>query len=77
MERNPVMIFYPKIGQQVRVHYRKSMIGHISCEGIEGEVIAVSRGPGPHNVALKIELWPDSKEFFIEIFPRGNLNIIK
>jgi hypothetical protein len=68
------MIFNPKINQKVRVHYRKSLQSFVPCEGLTGTVVAVSKGPGPRNVAIKVMLWPgDNDEYFVEIVPRGNL----
>ena len=72
-----------KIGQRVQVHY--SWMWHemsgahtpVGCHGIKGTVCAITQGPGPINAAVKIELWPDSPDCFIEIFPVKHLQRIK
>jgi hypothetical protein len=64
------MIFHPRKGQTVRVNYRNKTM---TCQGIIGEVVSASNGPGPRNVKIKVQLWPGKDEYFYEIIPRGNL----
>lgn len=67
------MIFQPIKGQRVSIHYRKSAMRKMPCEGMKGVVETVSKGPGPRNVLVKFELWPDSGDHFFEVIARGNL----
>lgn len=67
------MIWHPKKGQSVKVHYRKSLQSAMPCQGIRGEVVEVAPGPGPINVLIKVELWAGTGQYFYEVIPRGNL----
>lgn len=60
------MIFHPKVGQHVRVHYAQRAAPHMPYHGKYGVVRIVSRGPGPRNVGVEI----DGQ---IVVIPRGNL----
>lgn len=68
------MIWHPKPGQKVRIHYRKSLQGNMPCQGLVGIVLGASRGPGPRNACImctyKETVWK-------EIVPRGNLQVEK
>jgi hypothetical protein len=66
------MIFHPKIGQQVVCNYKNKAM---PCQGMKGVVVCVGIGPGPINVGIEVETWPESGHFFRECIPRGNLNI--
>jgi hypothetical protein len=60
------MIFHPRPGQPVRLHYRKSAAFAIPHHGKAGVVRIVSRGPGPRNVGVETEAR-------LVVAPRGNL----
>ena len=60
------MIFHPRVGQAVRVHYAKAVAAMMPHHGKTGVVRVVSRGPGPRNVGIEI----DGK---LAVIPRGNL----
>lgn len=62
------MIQFPKIGMNVRVHYRKTMQSEMPLQSKYGKIIVVSKGKGPRNVLVVIE----AKKYVI---PKGNLNI--
>ena len=68
------MIWHPKPGQKVKAHYRKSAKYEMPCHGLIGEVVAVSKGPGPINVKIRCKYFDIE---FCEIIPRGNLIAIK
>ena len=57
------MIFGPKLGEQVRLHYRcRQMPLHGRC----GTIVAVRHGPGPRNIGVLI----DGTVYCV---PRGNV----
>jgi len=66
------MIFHPKPGQRVRLHYRRdlpepwarAMYPH---QGKCGQVLVAGRGPGPRNALVLLE---DGTAVTV---PRGNL----
>ena len=60
------MIFHPRIGQRVRVHYAKRAAAVMPHHGRIGVVRIVTNGPGPRNVGVEI----DGR---IVVIPRGNL----
>lgn len=62
------MIFHPKIGQRVRVHYAQRAARYMPLHGKVGVVRIVTQGraPGPRNVGVEI----DGQ---IVVIPRGNL----
>ena len=60
------MIFHPRVGQRVRVHYAKRMAAMMPYHGKPGVVRVVSRGPGPRNVGVEIN-------GRLVVVPRGNL----
>ena len=64
------MIWQPKIGQRVRVHYRMSAQKSMVHQGMYGKVMAVSKGPGPRNVMVFFGHFVMRPR---EIIPRGNL----
>ena len=64
------MIFHPRIGQRVRVHYAKAAATVMPHHGKVGIVRVVSRGPGPRNVGVEI----DGR---LVVIPRGNLAALK
>jgi hypothetical protein len=65
-----VMIWQPKVGQEVWLNYKDKTM---PCQGLEGEVAAISNGPGPRNVLIII-VDIDNLLWFHEVIPRGNLN---
>ena len=60
------MIFHPRIGQHVRLHYAKGAAAAMPYHGRMGVVRVVSLGPGPRNVGVEI----DGR---LVVVPRGNL----
>ena len=60
------MIFHPRPGQRVRIHYAKRSASIMPHHGKVGIVLIVSRGPGPRNVGVEIDAQT-------VVFPRGNL----
>ena len=60
------MIFHPRPGQHVRVHYAKRVASTMPHHGAVGIVRVVAHGPGPRNVGVEI----DGK---LVVIPRGNL----
>ena len=63
------MIFHPRPGQHVRIHYAKRSAPVMVHHGAVGVVRVVSRGPGPRNVGVEI----DGR---IVVVPRGNLIVV-
>jgi len=61
------MIWRPKPGQPVRVHYRESLRDATGIHGRAGFVVAVGTGPGPANVLVDLLDWAPV------VVPRGNL----
>ena len=49
------MLVRPKIGQRVRIHYNKTAARMMPWHGFEGTVIAVGKGPGPRNHAVRVD----------------------
>ena len=60
------MIFHPRAGQRVCIHYAKRAASVMPHHGMAGVVCVASRGPGPRNVGVQIR---DQ----IIVVPRGNL----
>jgi len=60
------VIFHPRPGQCVRIHYAKRSAFIMPHHGKVGVVRIVSRGPGPRNVGVEI----DGQTVVV---PRGNL----
>ena len=60
------MIFHPRIGQRVRVHYAKRAAAVMPHHGKRGVVRIVTTGPGPRNVGVEIG-------GRVVVIPRGNL----
>ena len=60
------MIFHPRSGQCVRIHYARRSASLMPHHGVAGVVRTVSRGPGPRNVGVEIG-------GRIVVVPRGNL----
>ena len=57
------MIFGPKIGDSVRLHYKASIariaafetpVGFGSCQGAVGVVEIIGQGPGPKNLGVRV-----------------------
>jgi len=74
------MIWQPKLGQRVKVHYRKSAKDQMPLHNKNVDVVAVSKGPGPRNVLVRlyIKTNPSFSPFtslraIRVIVPRGNL----
>ena len=60
------MIFHPRPGQHVRIHYAKRSASVMPHHGKTGVVRIVSRGPGPRNIGVEIK-------GHLVVVPRGNL----
>jgi len=60
------MIFHPRIGQRIRVHYAKGAAATMPFHGKTGVVRGVSRGPGPRNIGVEVDGG-------LVVVPRGNL----
>ncbi len=60
------MIFHPKVGQRVRIHYARAWAQFMPYHGQTGVVRIVARGPGPRNVAVQLGGQ-------MVVVPRGNL----
>ena len=60
------MIFHPRVGQRVRVHYAKAFATSMPHHGKSGVVRIVAKGPGPRNVGVEID-------GHLVVVPRGNL----
>lgn len=60
------MIFHPRIGQRVRIHYAKRSAAIMPHHGKTGVVRLVAHGPGPRNVGVDM----DGRTVVV---PRGNL----
>ena len=64
------MIFQPKIGQEAVINYKdKSM----PFQGVECEILGISKGPGPRNVLVIITYAHDFYGWQYEVIPKGNL----
>jgi len=64
------MIFHPRPGQRVRIHYAKRYAAVMPHHGKTGVVRMVARGPGARNVGVEID--GDAV-----VVPRGNLVAIE
>jgi len=63
------MIWNPKPGQKVKIHYARKK--RQCCEGIPGVVKFTAMGPGPRNVCVECN---DGQGLtWLECIPRGNL----
>ena len=60
------MIFHPRVGQQVRIHYARKAASHMPHHGKTGVVRVVATGPGPRNIGVEIDAG-------LVVIPRGNL----
>ena len=60
------MIFHPRPGQRVRIHYAKRSASIMPHHGKVGVVRLVSSGRGPRNVGVEID-------GLTVVVPRGNL----
>jgi hypothetical protein len=60
------MIFHPKPGERVRLHYRRQDVPWRPWHGRVGVVARVGRGPGPINVGVLID-------GVLVVVPRGNI----
>ena len=49
------MIFHPRPGQRVRIHYARRSASVMPHHGKTGVVRTVAKGPGPRNVAVEID----------------------
>ena len=65
------MIWHPKPNQVVRIHYRKSAAPFMPLHGCYGIIKAVSRGPGPINALVEVNVI--DQMMVDHIIPRGNL----
>jgi len=64
------MIFHPKVGQRVRLHYRAAVRAITPFHGRTGTVRRVGGGPGPINAEILLD--PASADVRV-VVPRGNL----
>ncbi len=60
------MIFHPKVGQCVRIHYARKAARHMPHQGRMGVVRVVPIGPGPRNIGVEVDGG-------LIVVPRGNL----
>ena len=60
------MIFHPRAGNRVCIHYAKRSASIMPNHGRSGVVRIVSNGPGPRNVGVEIS-------GLLVVVPRGNL----
>jgi len=60
------VIFHPRLGQQVRIHYNRRSAAAMPYHGETGVVRIAGRGPRPRNVGVEV----DAR---IVVVPRGNL----
>jgi hypothetical protein len=60
------VIYGPRLGETVRVHYNAKVAKRVRHHGGIGPIVAIGRGPGPMNIAVKI-----GGEGVV--VPRGNL----
>jgi hypothetical protein len=65
------MIYGPKINDLVRVHYKASVAKVSPHESKTGRIVRIGRGPGPKNVAVRMN---ETSE--LAVFPMGNLTRI-
>ena len=49
------MIWRPRPGQRVRLHYRKAIVAFMPCHGRTGTVRIAGSGPGPINVLVDLD----------------------
>lgn len=49
------MIVHPRMGQRVRIHYRKSIAALMPLHGRTGRVVVRSKGPGPRNHGIELD----------------------
>jgi hypothetical protein len=60
------VIYGPRIGETVRVHYNAKVAKRARWHGCIGHIVAIGRGPGPMNIAVDV-----GGEGVV--VPRGNL----
>ena len=61
------MISRPKVGMQVRIHYRADVAGHMPYHGSTGTVLLAARAR-PRNHAVQLD-----GELVVIVVPAGNL----
>lgn len=61
------MIWRPRVGQRVRLHYRRGAAPLMPCHGLAGRVVCAGRGPGPRNALVRLDNGSRA------VVPRGNL----
>lgn len=61
------MIWHPRPGQRVRLHYRRAAAPLMPRHGLAGRVLCAGPGPGPKNALVRLD---DGTRIII---PRGNL----
>jgi len=64
------MIRFPRLGMEVRLHYRRSAADSMPYEGNEGVVVAMANGRGPRNVLVLLRCNR------LVVVPKGNLGEI-
>ena len=65
------MIWKPKAGMIVKIHYRKSAQQSMWLHGCEGFVLDCAKGPGPVNALVEVNTFDQMTE--LHSIPRGNL----
>lgn len=66
-DRGCSVIWRPRIGQRVVLHYSRSWRRVVPFHGAIGTVRVAARGPGPHNIGVELG---DGQMIVV---PRGNL----
>lgn len=65
------MIWHPKPGQRVRIHYKRSMARFMPHHGATGTVQFCGGGPGPINAVVRLD------DGHLACVPRGNLVAVR
>lgn len=67
LSQSQEMIWQPRRGQRVRIHYNRRLAAWALYHGCKGIIKIVGRGPGPRNCLIDLD---DGREVCV---PRGNL----
>ncbi|MFZ7127541.1 MAG: hypothetical protein ACOWWM_15400 [Desulfobacterales bacterium] len=71
-----IMIWRPKVGQRVRINYRKSLRTEMPCQDRTGIIERVAGGPGPISALVRLE-HPGCGGGQYVIVPRGYLVAVR